>query len=56
VWAAITRVRARPKVSGRPQPDPGDRLEQLERLTALRERGDLTDSEYQREKALVLSH
>ena len=54
VWAGISGFRGRSRAGG--QTDPGGRLEQLERLPALHERGGLTDSEYEREKALVLSH
>jgi len=55
VWAAISGLRGR-RSDRRSQTDPAARLEQLERLTALHDRGGLTDSEYEREKALVLSH
>ncbi len=55
VWAGISGLRGR-SWGRRGRPDPGARLEQLERLTALHDRGGLTDSEYEREKALVLSH
>ena len=48
VWAGISGLRRRP--------DPAKRLEQLERLTSLHDKGGLTDSEYEREKALLLSH
>jgi hypothetical protein len=56
VWPAIARFRVRPRADHHLHADPGDRLEQLERLTALHDRGGLTDSEYEREKALVLSN
>ena len=56
VWSAIARFRLRPRANHEVHADPGDRLEQLERLTALHDRGGLTDSEYEREKALVLSN
>jgi hypothetical protein len=51
VWAAVGGIRKRS--SGRRDQD--DRMEQLERLTALHDRGGLTDAEFEREKALVLS-
>ncbi len=55
VWAAISGLRGR-RSGGQARTDPAERLEQLERLTALHDRGGLTDSEYEREKALVLAH
>jgi hypothetical protein len=54
VWAGITGLRGQSR-GRRAQSDPNVRLEQLERLTALHDRGGLSDSEYEREKALVLS-
>jgi len=55
VWAGISRLRAR-RASGRDVgAGSGDRLQQLERLTALHDRGGLTDAEFEREKALVLT-
>jgi hypothetical protein len=56
VWAAIARAWAGRKAGRLARAEPVDRLERLERLTALHDRGGLTDSEYEREKALVLSH
>jgi len=55
VWAGISGLGGRLQ-GGRRGPDPAERLEQLERLSSLHDRGGLTDSEYEREKALVLSH
>jgi hypothetical protein len=54
VWAGISGLGGRLR-GGRRGPDPAERLEQLERLSSLHDRGGLTDSEYEREKALVLS-
>jgi hypothetical protein len=54
VWAGISGLRVRSR-GRRGQADPNVRLEQLERLNALHARGGLSDSEYEREKALVLS-
>jgi uncharacterized membrane protein len=56
LWAGIRGFRGGRSAAGGGQADAGARLEQLERLTALHERGGLTDAEYEREKALMLSH
>ena len=44
-----------PGSEGAPASDPGDTVEQLERLAALRDRGVLTDAEFEQQKAQILS-
>jgi hypothetical protein len=51
----VQRAASVPPPSPASRPDePGDRLERLERLARLRERGALTDEEFQSEKRRIL--
>ena len=55
VWAGVSGLRARRTPREDAPAASGDRLQRLERLTALHDRGGLTDAEFEREKALVLT-